>query len=810
MVSGMRARAIQARRRWVARSRRIASIGSVVPLGLAFAFVVATFFAVSARNDAASRAQVDGRAARLDAAMAPLGNAYLREFTLLGQAALGFPADEALAVATQQREEQRNRALRRLDALARGDDSVADVARQLTAKLREQQGDDSDGQLLALWDDWAILDGLASDQGSYHTPTRDSLGALAQVGQTPWLVTSDMVDAEYVRLEPDVPASTEDYFARSGPYVLGGEAGWLSDDRDDPFSGEWVPRDLVRRHLPHTESALVDVLGSPEVDDLVRLDRWVKAWAERAQGPPPLSFTQATAVADRLDRRLSRVVNTGLRDRVARSERTVTDAERDRWLTAGAGAIAVLVCLLTQVAIARRHQRRWIALTEASETDDMTGLTNRRGLERRVPPRLADPDRASHVLVQVDLDRFKAVNDTYGHKAGDTVLRAFAACARTVVEDLAPNRDSHELARIGGDEFLIVLHDCVEPRAEAEQLIEALEASLKAPVSVGDAMVDLAVSGGVAITTGPAALADLLAEADVALYQAKSEGQRGFRFFDEPLLREILRDFPTHARLGAVEAHLQPQVDLETGHVVAYEALARWTRGDRLAVAAGQWVSIVEQMGASGILFDAMARSSALALEQLGNRFHGRVWLNLAPPALAEHTAADSLLASLDAVGLPPTRVGVEIVETAGIVDLEVAARNLDRLRSAGIAVALDDFGSGFTPIGHLTALPIDLIKLDRSMIAAVDERPRQAALVAAMVTVAASLGIALIAEGIETVQEMAALRSLGVTLGQGYLLGRPAPATDFLLPSARPSRRAAPEPAGITGAVMPPVAAPA
>jgi EAL domain-containing protein (putative c-di-GMP-specific phosphodiesterase class I) len=278
------------------------------------------------------------------------------------------------------------------------------------------------------------------------------------------------------------------------------------------------------------------------------------------------------------------------------------------------------------------------------------------------------------------------------------------------------------------------------------------------------------------VAVEPTDLDRLLLEADIALYQAKAARHSSFEVFEEPALRDIMRDFPTRVADGAVRADLQPQFDLVTGEVVGFEALARWSADGGDPVPAAVWIKAVEQLGGADLLFAAVARSVAAALTMVGDRFTGRYWLNLSPLQLGEAGSAERLLGHLDAAGLVPDRVGLEVVETAAVNDLGLAAENLGALRAAGVAVALDDFGSGFTPLGHLTALPVDLLKLDRSVVAALDNRPRQAALVEAMVTIAERLGIGLVAEGIETEAERDTLLALGVRCGQGYLLGHPAP----------------------------------
>ena len=441
-------------------------------------------------------------------------------------------------------------------------------------------------------------------------------------------------------------------------------------------------------------------------------------------------------------------------------------------------AACVVVVAAAGLLVARRRRRRRLEdLTEAAETDGLTGLANRRAVQRLVPAALRDPDRAGHVVVQIDLDRFKSLNDAYGHRVGDEVLLAFAGRASGVLDRLFAGREGEwHIARIGGDEFLIVLHDSPDPRAEADAMVHALELAFADPVACGPIRIPLELSGGVAVATGPRDLDQLLLEADIALYQAKDRQRVSFLTFDDPILRDIMRDFPGRIAAGAVRADLQPQVDLVTGEIRGYEALARWSADGRVAVPAAVWIKAVEQLGGTDLLFQAVARSVGESVQDVGPLVRGSL---LAEPLAAAAGGAGRHRPSPRSARRGRPRARPDRGRGAGDGRAERPRARGGEPRgapAAGVAVALDDFGSGFTPLGHLTALPIDRLKLDRTVVAGIDRRPRQAALVEAMVTIAEKLGIELLAEGIETRAERDALVALGVRFGQGYLLGRPAP----------------------------------
>ena len=722
-----------------------------------------------------------------------VATAQLRETDLAALVASGDTTftDTELRAATDRREAVRSEAMRRLEALAARTGPTAEHAQVLAERL-EAQEELLDGDRLATrWDTLSAFQDEAARSRPAGTETA-ALAALGEVALVPWYIVSDALDVEYARTRPEVPSWARSYYRRSTPYVASGDAGWLAEDPGDPYRGEWVPRDPVERHLPEAAAALALVFDTAEADRLAGLDSWVRTSSDRAaQRPaaitaitaPPLEVGDALVIADRLGRDLGATVEQALTE--ATTDATTTAAGQRRWglvLLATAG-ISLLLGTATTLIRLRRERGRVEALQEAAETDGLTGLANRRAIQARVVERLADPSRAGHVVLQLDLDRFKSVNDAYGHRVGDELLRAFAGRARGALEAVAAGRDGdHELARIGGDEFLVVLHDSRDPDADADAVVRALTRAFADPLACGPVQVKVELSGGIAVADGPTDLDRLLLEADIALYQAKAVPHTSFERFVEPVLRDILRSFPDRVAAGAVRADLQVQTDLLTGEVVGYEALARWAADGRGEVPAAVWIKAVEQLGGVDLLFAAVARAlGGVGLPVAGGVPGPRVWINISPHQLGEPGAGERLLDHLTAAGLHPAGIGVELVETASLADLGLAARNLDRLREAGVGIAIDDFGSGFTPLGHLTALPVDVVKIDRSVVAGVNQRPRQAALIEALVAMTGKLGLTLVAEGIETDAECETLIRLGVTVGQGYLLGRPAPAARVL-----------------------------
>ncbi len=745
------------------------------PLPLAALGTLLLLLLAMANLQGADEAVDAGRATRLTTAVWRVGDVGLREVNARALADLGT-TDPAVGDALGERRVVVVReVVDDLEDLAAADDAVAEGAEALLAVVENQRLDRVDRTAEQLWDAIVTLQATAAEPAG-HEPRGRALADLGEVVLIPSYVLNDAIDVEYERTRPPVPVAAESYFLRSVAYVTAGDTGWLAADPADPFSGRWVPRASVRRQLPAAEAGLDAVFVEHLATRLVELDRWSDAAPTTT--PPPATLERMRLAADRVQADLAAVMTATVQSETDRLAELADEGQvRGNLLLLGA-LLLVFTAGTTASVLWWRRRTRMAQLERAAATDGLTGLANRRAIQERVPPRLADPDRAGHVVVQIDLDRFKAVNDAYGHRVGDELLLAFARRTEALLDRRFADHDGdREFARVGGDEFLVVLHDVVDPRAEAAGLVAALEDLFRDPVACGPVRIRVDLSGGIAVAAGPTDLDHLLLEADIALYQAKGAPHRSFCSFDDPVLRDIMRDFPGRIAAGAVTADLQPQFDLVTGAVVGFEALARWRAEDE-HVPAAVWVRAVEQLGGADLLFEAMARSVAAADATLGSAFTGCFWLNLSPLQLGERTSADRLLGHLAAAGLAPDRVGVEVVETAAFSDLGVASDNLEQLRAAGVLVALDDFGSGFTPLGHLTALPVDHLKIDRAVVAGVDRRPRQAALVEATVTIAAKLGFELVAEGIETEAERDTLLALGVRVGQGYLLGRPAGVT--------------------------------
>ena len=419
-------------------------------------------------------------------------------------------------------------------------------------------------------------------------------------------------------------------------------------------------------------------------------------------------------------------------------------------------------------------------LIHQAEHDTLTGLPNRQALAGRVEAALTAGEQRA--VLFVDLDRFKLVNDTLGHPAGDELLIAVAKRLRSSV------RAGEVVARIGGDEFVILTHGATSV-ADAERVAERLQAALAAPFTISGRPLFLTASIGIAWPADKVASAeDTLRDADLAMYRAKLIGKARTVVFDASLRRDadlrLAVEQDLHRAIaapGQLRVWFQPVVCVATGRVVAAEALVRWQHPHRGLLLPGEFLDVAEETGLmSPISRVVLSESLRQARRWRDQGLSIVVSVNLSSRQLAEPGLVQEVADGLVEHGLDPSDLCLEVTETALIDVTGHGPHAVQKLRELGVAIAIDDFGQGYSSLSYLRSYPVDIVKLDRAFVGALETNPRDAAIVGGIVQLAHALGMTCVGEGVERVGQLQSLTDLGCDQIQGFLLARPCPPEDL------------------------------
>jgi diguanylate cyclase (GGDEF)-like protein len=434
-----------------------------------------------------------------------------------------------------------------------------------------------------------------------------------------------------------------------------------------------------------------------------------------------------------------------------------------------------------------RHDRD---VRRMAYTDALTGLTNRLAFRESLDHRLMMLRGAGRqlALLFADIDDFKRVNDTLGHEAGDEVLVQFANRIRDAVERMGG--DDSLLARFGGDEFVILIQNG-DVRAVATQLAEALVKELGQPLVVEGRQVFLGTSIGITLFPEDASGAtSLMKNGDIAMYQAKVAGKNCYRFYSRAMDQAVERRVHMEQELrgawerGELSLVYQPIFRLVDQRIVGAEALLRWQHPEMGAVAPSVFIDVAEQSGLIESIGPRVLRAACAAAAHWTARSDSEeapfVAVNVSPRQLRSGDLPEEVASSLRDTGLPASRLHLELTETAVIGDEAHASALLAKLHRTGVKVWLDDFGTGFSGLSHLRRVPVDGVKIDRSFIADMQRDPDDLALTTAIIAMAHSLGITVVAEGVEKEAQFDILRDRGCDLAQGYWLGHPMSAAEF------------------------------
>jgi diguanylate cyclase (GGDEF)-like protein/PAS domain S-box-containing protein len=414
--------------------------------------------------------------------------------------------------------------------------------------------------------------------------------------------------------------------------------------------------------------------------------------------------------------------------------------------------------------------------------DSLTGLPNRALFNDRLDQAIAHRSRTQAIAVYfLDVDRFKRINDSLGHAAGDEVLREAAARVQRML------RPEDTVARFGGDEFTI-LCESIGGVLEAVGVADRLQREIAQPLRAGGAELRLSASIGIALVE-PGEEADcsrLVEDADAAMYRAKERGGARTELFDVQMRERAVDAIAIEQELsrglerGELRLYYQPLVSLPTGEMVGAEALIRWEHPERGLLSPDKFLPVAEE---SGLIVQVGAWAVGEACRRLrdwdrrnGGPSDFSLAVNLSARELTHPDVVPTVLGAVSRSALNPHRLTIEVTESTAMADRDSGFRALRELHDAGVRIAIDDFGTGYSSLDHLREMPADILKIDRSFVAGMSANSPDTALVAAAIAMGRALEMEVVAEGIETSEQVADLRELGCPLGQGFLFARPLP----------------------------------
>jgi diguanylate cyclase (GGDEF)-like protein/PAS domain S-box-containing protein len=432
-------------------------------------------------------------------------------------------------------------------------------------------------------------------------------------------------------------------------------------------------------------------------------------------------------------------------------------------------------------------ESRWAEerIRHLAHYDELTGLPNRFLYIQYLNKALAHAERQQQPVgvLYLDLDRFKNINDTFGHEAGDTVLRNVAAQFRRCL------RDTDSIARVGGDEFIVLVESYVDPRHLGE-IAERLLIEAAKPFDIHDQECQLSASIGIATYPMDGANAQsLLKNADIAMYRAKTTGKNNYQFYSSEMNTHTVERLALETRLRrAIErrefvVHYQPKLDVRTGQIVGAEALVRWQHPEKGLLLPSSFIPLAEEVGligALGMLVLDAACSDIQAFTQAGISF-GRVAINLSGSQFTDTHLLSEVKNVIDARQIDPGLLEFEITESMVMHNRDQAIESMDGIKALGFSLSIDDFGTGYSSLAYLKRFPVDSVKVDKSFINDIPQDPNDSAIVQAIIVMAHTLGLKVTAEGVETAIQLDTLKRFGCDEYQGFYFSRAIPGKEFI-----------------------------
>jgi diguanylate cyclase (GGDEF)-like protein len=426
------------------------------------------------------------------------------------------------------------------------------------------------------------------------------------------------------------------------------------------------------------------------------------------------------------------------------------------------------------------QRRSEVKIEYMAHHDSLTDLANRVLLNERLEQALGSRIHGEQMVAvhHLDLDQFKAVNDTFGHPGGDKLLKIVADRLRGIV------RETDTIARTGGDEFVIVQAPIIDP-ADATSLAQRIIGLMSEPFDIDGHQAVIGASIGIAVGPGDGLRPDrLLRNADLALYRAKADGRGTFHFFEPAMdlqmqTRRIMeQDLRKALPAGEFELYYQPVVNLASNEISGFEALIRWNHPTKGLIAPAAFIPLAEEIGFIVPMGDWVIRQACATAAQWPGNLH--VAVNISAVQFRSSGLMQVIVGALAASGLHPTRLEIEITESVLLQNRETTLAVLHQLRSLGIRIAMDDFGTGYSSLTYLQCFPFDKIKIDRSFVKDITENTGSLNIVRAVAALANGMGMTATAEGVETREQLDKITSEGCTEMQGYLFSRPLPAHEI------------------------------